>query len=208
MIFSRLISFLFHPLTITFWVFLLYVTVNKYAFGGGSATIYGIKIFVNALLMPFISIILIWKIEFIPDLKMKLKEERIIPYVAVMVFYIWTCAVVSKSEEPFPILYQMFVIGITISLALSFVSNNFVRISVHMAGLGAVLMWLFLFSFLANADIAHLLILIILLTGFMGVARIRIENHSLTELYYGLLTGFIGQMAAFVVFNARGTWMS
>ncbi len=205
--FPRVISILFHPLTVTFWVFLLYVRMNPYAFAGAPIPIYGIKVFVNSLMIPFVSLVMIWKLEFTSDLKMKTNTDRVIPYISTMIFYIWTFAVVSKSEDPYPVLYQLFVLGITISLALSFVVNSFLRISVHMAGMGAVLMWLFFFSFIGSADVAHILIGVILLTGFMGAARMSIEDHTLSELYYGLLIGFIGQMAGFVVFNMRGTWM-
>jgi hypothetical protein len=200
---SRVILNVFHPLLISSWMFFVLSWLNKYAFAGLDIGKMGIMIGINTFFFPAFCVFLMWRLEFIPSLKMENKQDRTIPFFAVMICYIWSFMVVKKVMAPGII--QLFVLGATISVVLSFIVNIFFRLSLHMVGMGAVLLFLMLIALMGAIDVAHLFIGSILIAGLVGAATMKENNHSLTELYFGLLVGFMGQLVGFVVLS-RGVY--
>lgn len=197
---AKLISTVFHPLLMCTWIVLLFGVVNKYAFGAAETNKTAVVVFANTFFFPAFTMLLMYFLDFIPDLKMKEKKDRTIPFIATMTFYIWSYMVVKQMQMP--IFVQFFVLGFTVSIAMAFMVNIFTRLSVHMAGMGAVLMLLMLVAFTGSTDVGHILAAAIVLTGLVGTARLLLTDVTITQLYYGLLIGIFGQMIAWFVGGA------
>lgn len=196
---ARVISVVFHPLLMATWVVLVLGWLNKYAFGAAPVNRVALVVFVNTFFFPAVSLLLMYKLDFIPDLFMRNKQDRTIPFFAVMVFYIWSFMVSRQMQMP--VFVQLFILGATITAAMAFIANIFYKVSLHLAGIGGVVMLLLLAVFSGGMDVAHLLIGVVLAGGFVGSARLAENAHTPGELYYGFLIGMIGQMAGLFVFN-------
>jgi len=184
------------------WIFLLLSMMNKYAFGGLDIGKMGIMIVINTFFFPAFCVFLMWRLEFIPSLKMMDKQDRTIPFFAVIICYIWAFMVMKKVMAPG--LIQLFVLGATVSVVLSFIVNIFFRLSLHMVGIGAAILFLMLIALLGSIDVAHIFVGSILTAGLVGTASMIEGKHNLNELYFGLIVGFMGQLVAFVALSFGG----
>jgi len=196
---ARLISVIFHPLLLSTWVVLFFSTINKYSFGASPAGKIAVVVFINTFFFPAFTLFLMYKLEFIPDLQLKNKQDRTIPFFAAMIFYIWSF--MAAQQMQMPVFIQLFILGATISICLCFFVNIFYKVSLHMAGMGGLLMLLLLMVFLGGMDVAHMIVGVIILAGLVGTSRLAEKAHTLNELYYGLLLGLMGQMVGVIVFN-------
>lgn len=68
-----------------------------------------------------------------------------------MIFYFWLF-INLKNQNNIPKVFQTFLLASVISLALSFVLNNWIKISLHMVGAGALVMLLFFIRFSFSED--------------------------------------------------------
>ena len=199
---AKFVSNLFHPLLTATWVFILFSFVNRFAFGGIDVGKMGIMIMINTFFFPAFCVFLMWRLDFIPSLKMLNKEDRTIPFFAAIICYIWAFMVVKQVKAPGFV--QMFILGAAISIVLSFITNLFFRLSLHMVGIGAAIMLLMLVALLGKVDVAHPLVACIIIAGVLGSARMIESKHTISELYIGLLVGFVGQLFAFVALSYGG----
>jgi len=196
---ARLISIVFHPLLLPTYVVFLFSTINKYSFGAAPAGKMALVVFFNTFFFPAFSLLLMYKLEFIPDLQLKDKQDRTIPFFAAMIFYIWSF--MAAQQMQMPVFIQLFILGATITICLCFIVNIFYKVSLHMAGMGGLLMLLLLVVLVGGMDVAHMLIGVVLLSGLVATSRLAEKAHTLNELYYGLLIGLMGQMAGVIIFN-------
>ena len=176
---------------------LLILWKSPYAFAGMDHGVLIGNIVINTVFFPLLAILLLYKLEFIPSLKMNDHKDRIGPLMAIIVFYVWTYLLIKRSGTP--MFLSTFMLGVLISIFASFVVNVFQKLSLHMVGIGGFLagiLFLFLFS---NIELNLILIISIVLCGIVGSSRMVLGAHSLNEVYIGFVVGIIGQMAAFSI---------
>ncbi|MEZ5022202.1 MAG: hypothetical protein R2728_02870 [Chitinophagales bacterium] len=200
--FSKTISAVCHPLLMATWVFILFSNINKYAFGNIDIPKMGIVVLINTFFFPAFCIFLMWRLQFIPNLSMKNKEQRIIPFFAVITCYVWAFMALKQIQAPGFI--QLFILGATISVILSFIINIFYRLNLYMVGIGGFIMLLVLFALMGNGSVSNILVVAVVVAGLLGTARVHEEASTLNELYFGLLVGFMGQMIGFVALSSGG----
>lgn len=211
---SQFLSWVFHPLTIMTYVLILMLMANPYAFGVSNWSHHQeliLVILVNTFFLPGIAVLLFCLVGFSSSLSMKTSRERVGPYIAAGIVYIWMIATL-QHQTSLPPLYKTFFLGATISLFLAFFINNFSRVSAHTTGMGGFLgMWLVAMTQGYGGDIYvyfpesqrtvvvfHELILafVILSAGLVGSARLFLQAHVPGEVYGGYLIGFAGQLLA------------
>lgn len=208
-----------HPLFIIFYGLMLLVWLNPFAFGARHLTDQPIVVLVlmvlaQTVVIPGIAMLMLRPLGFIQSLEMEDKQERIIPYIIIGVFYLWLFWNLRNLSQAPPIFVQ-FVLGATIGLFLVFFFNIFTKISAHAAGMGGFVAA----SILTAAEwggsagtlpmlgggslsisINFLLAGFILLAGLVGVARLALGAHTPLDLYRGYLAGIFSQLlAAFLI---------
>ncbi len=138
---AKIISYIFHPLLMLTYIFLLLLLINPYLFGGLNQTNIlplGFNIVYNTFLIPAFIVFLMKVLGFVPDLELKDKQHRIVPYVATGVFYLWIF-INLKSNPEVPHAFKLFTLGATIALFMAFFINIFSKISMHTTGMGGLL---------------------------------------------------------------------
>ncbi|MBY5956525.1 hypothetical protein KUV50_00155 [Membranicola marinus] len=208
---AHIVSIIFHPLWFPFGMLLIYLHSNPFVFGISTPfddMILVLQTLITCIILPLIAVVMMWKINLISSLDMDHRMERIGPFIAMMVFLIWYYLNIDQYGVA-PI-YRLYILGSIITLVLTFVINLFIKVSLHTAGMGGVLLNLliaknafgytslsisfgqsnYLWSYQIILFIALLILFIVLLS------RYYLKKHTLTELFGGLILGFLGQILA------------
>ena len=209
---ARIISILFHPLFILFYLLLILLLVNPYAFNLTDPVDKGfvfISIFMLSIGLPLIAIIMMRFVGFVDSLEMKERTERIGPLIATSIFYLWLF-INLKRVAIIPPIFQSLVLGSVIAIFVAFFINNFSKISLHALGVGGLLsgfmiirkFWAYhyfkldLFGKNLSVGIDYLLILIVLICGLVCFSRLYLKAHDKQDVYGGFVLGFLAQIIA------------
>lgn len=196
---SRITAYLFHPLMWPTIMLVIFMTFNPYTFQSFPFGLTVFKIFINTFFFPAFCILLMKKLEFIPNLKLEDKKDRILPFVGIISLYVWSFMVVKRGG--FPTIMGVFMLGVLISLFISFVINVYYKLSLHMVGMGGVLMAMMLQCLIAPNNLNYLLLIFVVLSGFVATTRIYLGAHTLMQVYIGFLVGIIGQIFGIFFFR-------
>ena len=116
-----------------------------------------------------------------------------------------------KNNPSIPAAYTIFVLGATIALFAAFFVNIFSKISMHTVGMGGligmVMITMLLYSYDSftidssylgtfQVSMNTLLMVVIVLAGLVGTARMILDAHTNKELYSGFFVGIFSQFIA------------
>lgn len=191
---SNILSYLFHPLLIPTFIIALMQYTNPILFQGfgfsGISPL--VPVFLFTFIYPVIAILLLKKLDFIDSIKMPDKQQRIIPLIIAIVLYIWMYLVLQSKN--FPPISLVFMVGVVISLCLSFVINVFHKLSLHMVGISGALTIIMLLMMVSQEDMSYWFLAAIILTGAIASSRLYLQAHTTKEVYTGFLVGMFGQV--------------
>lgn len=195
---GQFLSVLFHPLFIPLYVsaFVLFVHPTVFA---GFADAQKIRILaivgVNLLLLPAVTVFLLWRLKFSGSILLKTQRERIIPYAATMFFSFW-CWNVFRNLSFSPEVFNNFLFGVFLAIIMGWLANIYFKISMHALGVGGMLMFVILLSISGEGSPGLYIAAAILITGLTLSARFMVSDHSSFEVYSGLLLGALAQQIA------------
>jgi membrane-associated phospholipid phosphatase len=212
---TKIISIIFHPLLVLTYMLMLLLIVNPYLFGVNSVGDKGsirliLTVFFSTFLIPAFAIFMMWRLKLISSLHMSDKQDRIGPFIATGVFYLWVFRSVMEDSN-IPTAFIIAVLGTTMGLFICFLINLFFKISLHATGMGGligmvlIIMWLYSYGsftlhlpFVGASEISinFVLILCILLAGIVGSSRLFLRAHTPRELYAGFALGLACQYMA------------
>ena len=190
-------TYVFHPLLLPTYSFALVIYTNPFLFAqyDNLTWIPILKVFLNTFMFPVLSLLLMNRLGFLPSFEMKNAQERIIPFISTLVFYIWTFMVFRKSGDP--TILSMVMLGACLSTSVAFIINLFRKISLHSTGMGVFIGIAFGNAFMSAQDVLWALILIVFIAGITGTSRLILKAHEPREVYLGYFVGFMMQMIAF-----------
>ena len=179
--------------------FLLMYFFAPYLFSiwsGKHAGLIVIQLVINTVIFPLLTTVLMVRLDFVGGIKLPKREDRILPLIATMIFYIWTL-VSMRAMQP-PILFLQMMFGATISLILAFIINLKVKISLHAIGAGNLVGIILFIIFQTHYQILWLLIIGLVVAGFIGTARLYLNAHNKLEVMLGYFIGFASQVTAYL----------
>lgn len=191
-------SYIFHPLMLPTYTFILLIRFNPFQFAGmppGEIGKLVIMVFINTFIFPVITTLLMKQLKFIESIHLENQKERLLPYIATMVFFIWSFMVFKKMQVPQVLALSL--LGATISVFASFFLNIFFKISMHTVGMGCFIAMTLLATFMSNYNLQIPLIFVILIAGIVGTSRMSLQAHRPFEIYGGYVVGFICQFVAY-----------
>jgi hypothetical protein len=191
---------IFHPLLLPTYAFIMVILSQPFLFAAHPVNgwVLVLRVFINTFVFPSICLLILWRLGWLKSLEAQTREERIIPYVAIGALYIWTYISFRKSPEPQ--ILNIVLLGSCIALFTCFMFNIFSKISIHAAGFGAIIILAALNLWFSSFDMRWMLLLVILLAGLVGSARLYLQSHTLKEVMIGYTVGIAAQMMAFNFF--------
>lgn len=187
---SRVVSGIFTPFIIPFIAILLLFLFSYLRIMPTQYKLFVLGIvYCFTVLMPVFVIYLYGKINGLTLLQLSEQKRRTIPYLLAITSYLFCALMMRKLNVPF------YMIGIIFSSLLVMIiliaTNYWWKFSAHLAGMGMLIGCIISFSSLFGYNPIWWLCLAILLTGFVGSARIILDQHKLSEVLAGFTIGLI-----------------
>jgi len=120
---------------------------------------------------------------------METRQERIWPMFITGMFFITGYYLLSLIPV-IPGFILNFILATIITIFVALTITYFWKISIHMIGMGGLTGGLLAFAYIFNLDIHLLFSALIISAGFLGVARLYLNAHTLSQVWSGFLLGF------------------
>lgn len=198
---ATIISYVFHPVFIPLYAIAFLVFIHPGYFAGFSVQEkYQVLLItaLNTLFFPLLTIGLLKALGFIQSVFLRTQRDRIIPYIAVGIFYFWTF-IVFKEQESFPPVLPSFMLGVFLASSAALIANIYFKVSMHAIGMGG---WLGVFIIISNTHSMLMtwpMSVVIFITGLVCTSRLLVSDHTQKELYGGLAIGLLMQWVSAMV---------
>lgn len=189
---AQIISYTFHPLLIPTYSLLIVFNANAYfsfLLPFNAKVLLLIMMVVSTVLIPvFIFSIFRYK-KIISSLQMETKEERMYPYLSITIIYYLTYTLFTNTK--IPAIYSFYLLIATVlSIVLLFINLRW-KICMHTAAMGGMTAMFIGLYYQLGLNLLPIIILLILCSGFVGFARLKLNSHKPSEVYVGWLVGAI-----------------
>lgn len=197
--FMKVVSTVFHPLMMATYACLIFWWIFPGFFSpvNASAIPYLIfAIFTTTFLIPAGSILLMLHTRKITNLELSNKEERMLPFVTIAIFYgITTYLFYTKMPVSVGLLNLMTAISLLIGLIA--LISLFFKISVHATAIWGLcgILTIVVIRYLGIESIL-ILILVFPAAGLTGMSRLYLGRHSPKEVWSGTLVGYLSCLTA------------
>ncbi len=215
-ILSKLISYIFHPVFMLFYIFIFLLNSNPYIFHLTEPKEKGlliINVFVFSVFFPLVATFIMRGMGMIKSFEMNDRMERIGPFIVSAMFYLWLFQNI-KSNSHVPIAFSTIVLGTIFGIFIGFAINTVSKISIHAIGVGGLLGALLLIKFgysysYFNLDLPILgsylisinlvLVIGIIIAGLVGTARLILKAHDEQDIYGGYIVGIFSQLLSIFI---------
>ena len=198
---AKIVSYILHPLFIPTYIFLWLTWRFSINFDDISAvgfTFKTISVFLNATFFPAFAVFLLWRLKFIESIFLRTQKDRIIPYIITMIFY-WWLWYLSRNFTDQPDALKFFYFGIFLNTVFGLIINNFIKISMHAMGAGALVTFVILTCLHYQTFLGADIIIAMVLAGLICSSRMLLNHHSSGEIYVGLFIGIICQLLGVLI---------
>lgn len=198
--FLKIGSVLFHPILMPLLGSILYFNLSPHFFPTNILQAKLLAISIMTLFIPIIFYFLLKNLGFVKSLELRTIKERRLP----LIFFILVIGTVINfiigNHEYRELFYFFSGIFISSLFALILVFCN-VKASLHMIGISGLFMFAISLSILYGTNITYILAAIVIALGWAASGRLSVKAHNGTELFVGLVVGFIPQLLMLVIYN-------
>ena len=195
---AKIISYIFHPIFIPVYVVWFLINLESYLFSGFSEwkkTTTLIQFLVMYAFFPVVTLLLLKGLGFINSMYLKTQRDRVIPYVACMIYYFWVWYVLFRQPD-YPSEIVRFSLAIFIASIGGLMANIYMKVSMHTIAVGVLAAFMMTLAFLLKKDFGIYISIALLITGLVCTARLIASDHSPKEIYWGLIIGIVSQLLA------------
>jgi membrane-associated phospholipid phosphatase len=189
--FAKFISLVFHPLWMPLYLFLGAWWIDPYlrAFLPTGLLKYLLFVLGINILAPLVSILMLRYRNLISSFHLRKREERLLPFIIVLAYYILTYFLLRLKGVPIPeVIYSMLLCLIAVLVAVLIV-NFWWKISVHLTAVGGALGTLIGLSVIHQFDVSGWLYALLSLSGIIAFSRLYLKEHTSSQVYIGFLLG-------------------
>ena len=187
---AKIISVIFHPVLVPTLGFVLLFAAGFFdsMLTTEAKHFILLVIFFSTATLPMLAIaILALNSKF--DFLMPNSRDRIIPLLFASVFYYIGFYLLSRIHF-IPTFKLYMIASVLLIIALLFVSFKW-NISIHMAAVGAITATIFALSFRTGANPLNAVVIVIIVSGLVGTARLLLNKNNLLQVAAGYFLGFI-----------------
>ena len=181
---SKFISIILHPIFMPLLALCLTLeTLPSEAFAISQYLI----IICCTIILPLLSIFFLMKKRRVSSLEMSNHKERSLPLFITVLWMLLGFYMLRNILVYAPIL-KAEIIGAILIIVFAAIISKFWKISLHLLAIGGVV-GIFIALQLIEGGAMHLVLIFILLSGILGIARIAQKAHNHTQVYVGFLLG-------------------
>lgn len=187
---AHLISTIFQPLLMPIYgVMLLFVYTY---FGVHYLQQFWVIIIPVALFsfaIPAILIFILYKIGVISDLSLKIRSERIYPYVITLISY--SVMIFFYYRMHMPTWFLMIMVSTVAIMIVAILITLKWKISAHMFGIGGLIGGAMSVSYFVEHSNPYFMFMgLFIIAGLVGTSRLILKRHTLAQVIAGFLLGF------------------
>jgi membrane-associated phospholipid phosphatase len=191
---ANLVSIVFHPLLLATYLFMAFVLVDPMVilppgYNKLAQWLVVLVVCLTTFVIPALSIVMLKFTGNIHSLHLKNRKERLVPFFYITLFYGFTAyyfnrqMLVSEASEAIFIL-------IAIMILAGAIITFFWKISIHSLGMGGASGFMLILAVLyPDGPVHYLLILTVVFSGFVMMARLQLNAHTPAQVYLGYLLG-------------------
>jgi hypothetical protein len=197
---ARGISLIFHPIMIPLYILLSLLNQNVFfalLLPFRSKLILSAIVILSTIALPLGSVWIFFKLKLVNSITMNSREERIYPLLITAIFYYMTYYLLKSF--PISFLFSYYMLGSAFLVICALIISFWMKISLHMIGIGGFLGVFLGLSIKLSLDISGLIIPAILLSGIIGSARLNENSHKPSEIYSGFFAGVSVMMCLFLL---------
>lgn len=188
---AHLISTVFQPLLMpTYGVMLLFV----YTYFGVSYLhqfwLIITPVFLLSFAVPAILIFMLYKIGIISDLSLKVRRERIYPYMITLLSY--SVMIIFYYKMQMPTWFLMIMVSSVAIMIVAILITLKWKISAHMFGIGGLIGGAMSVSYFVEHSNPYFMFMgLFIIAGLVGTSRLILKRHTLAQVIAGFLLGLI-----------------
>jgi len=190
---SKLISYLFHPIFLplagTISYFLITPKYTTIELKSGNI----LPIFILTVIIPILSFFIIKNMGLVSSVFLTKPEERRYPLLINLLLLLMILLKVIPDNYTIE-LYFFFLGLIAANSTCLFLLLLRFKTSLHMMGMGSILMFLIALSFHFERNIVIAISFMVFASGIVATARLYLKAHSRAELLIGFLVGMMSQL--------------
>ena len=197
---AKIISGIFNPLLMpTYGILILFSSDSYFSMLPYEAKkIVFIIVFISTCLLPLAFIPLFLYQNLIRNFEMINAHERIVPFATIGLLYLMGYFLLLQMKVPDTI--ANVILGGSLAIFITLLITLRWKISAHMAGIGALVGALLVFSFTLQSDLTLYLVLGLLVSGLVGTSRLILEYHTPAQIYAGFGLGLTVLVLTFLIF--------
>lgn len=188
--FAKIVSAVFHPIILPTLGFILLFTSGFYnsMLTNDAKRFILLVIFFSTATIPMLSVaILALNSKF--DFFMPNNRDRILPLLFTSVSYYIGFILLGRIHF-LPVFKLYMIASVLLIIALLLISFKW-KISVHMAAIGSVTATFFALSFRGGVNPTTAIVIVIIVSGLVGTARLALNKNNLLQVAAGYILGFI-----------------
>ena len=197
---TQLISIILHPIfipSLALHLTLLVLPSLSLTLTQNMLLIYGILI-LSTIVLPLMSVFRLIQKGKVSSLEMSNHKERTLPLFKTVIWMSFGYYLLQNLLFYTPIL-KAELLGAIIIILLAAIISKFWKISLHLLGIGGIV-GVFIALQIIHGNFLYLLLLFILLSGLLGVARIKQKAHNYAQVYAGFLVGLSVELITLLVY--------
>ena len=198
---AKTISYLFHPLLMPTYGFAFIFFTKNYISTFTPPNLVWIILgvtFVFTFFLPAVNALILLKIGRIKSLEMETNNERSIPYISTSFYYFSLFYLFYNAQ--FPSVFKILILGAAISILLSFIINFRWKISAHTIGVGGITGAALGIIYRLQIDMHLMLMTLLLLSGIVAYARLKLNTHTPAQVYSGFVLGFFVELLLMIFY--------
>ncbi|GMN11616.1 hypothetical protein MTsPCn9_25060 [Croceitalea sp. MTPC9] len=194
-LFLRAVSYIFHPLFIPIAGTLAYFALAPYSsLEQQSGNI--LPIFILTVIIPIIFFLILRNLKLITSVFAPSIKERKYPlFISIGLYLMILYKVIPQNY--ISELYFFFVGLLTASIAIVLLLFLNFKASIHLFGMGSLLLFLIGLSIHFEINITIAIGLVTLLSGLISTSRLYLKAHTVPELLIGFMVGACSQLLLF-----------
>lgn len=196
---ASVISYILHPVFLPTAMAAAICWLNLSAFAGITTHTkwYWLSIIAYlTIFFPLITLLIAWKLKFVESIYLKTQRDRIIPLIAVMIYYFWVYQVFKRHFHA-PLMLNVLFLGSFWGIILLFIGNIFFKISMHTTAAGGMIGIMLILMFTGQVNFLIPFLIVLLIAGLIGTARMILNAHTPLEIWLGYFAGLVAQLGAY-----------
>lgn len=190
--FSTLLSWVLVPLMMPVYGIMLVFSESLLSYTSfHTKVVFTLIVFAINVVLPMLLVLVLKKIGVVQDVGLNNRKERSIPYIITIIALLGTAVYVHYKGAPTWL--TMFFVGGALAGVINFIVNFRWKISAHAAGIAGVVAMLLIIlkEGVPQPGCYVWFIVMIILSGLLGSARVLLGRHTPMQVLCGYTVGFL-----------------